>query len=81
MDRMRRGEGYFLPEAHLPENRRQRFMGELPHQWIAIYRSCGCGELIEYWIKFSDGVARDVRSQPPPDPTALFDDASGLGEP
>jgi hypothetical protein len=46
--RKKPGEGYFLPEAFLPEHRRQRFMGELPHQWVEIYRSCECEGFMEY---------------------------------
>jgi hypothetical protein len=61
----RRGEGAYLPEAYLPENRRHRFMGELPHQWVGIYTDCRCGEWIERWIKFSDGVAIECRASPP----------------
>ena len=53
----RRGEGRFLPDAFLPGNRRQRFMGELPHQWVEIYASCTCRCLIECWVKFCDGIA------------------------
>jgi len=50
-------DGYFLPEAFLHEHWRQRFMGELPHQWVEIYCSCECSEFVEYWIKFSAGIA------------------------
>ena len=75
----RRGEGHFLPEAFLPQNRRQRFMGELPHQWIEIYVSCECGSLIERWIKFSDGVAVECRAAPPRHEPGLFDDAVEFG--
>jgi hypothetical protein len=63
--RKRAGEGCFLPEAFLPLNRRQRFMGELPHQWVEIYHTCECGEWVERWIKFSDGVVNEVRSERP----------------
>jgi hypothetical protein len=59
------GAGTWLPEAFLPENRRQRFMGELPHQWVEIYAQCECGEHFEYWIKFSDGVATEARREAP----------------
>lgn len=71
----RRGDGYFLPEAFLPGNRRQRFMGELPHQWIEIYASCGCGSSIERWIKFCDGIAVEYRTAPPRHASGFFDDA------
>jgi hypothetical protein len=48
--------GYWLPEAYWPENRRQRDMGELPHQWVEIYTSCpSCQTLVELSIKFTDG--------------------------
>ena len=49
------GEGCFLPEAYRPENRRQRFMGELPHQWVEIHTRCALGEYVERHVKFSDG--------------------------
>jgi len=65
----REGEGTYLPEAYLPENRRQRFMGELPHQWVEIYCSCSCGEFVEGWIKFCDGVAVEARNKPPMPPS------------
>ena len=75
----RRGEGHFVPEAFLPQNRRQRFMGELPHQWVEIYVSCECGSLIERWIKFSDGVAVECRAAPPRHEPGFFDDAVEFG--
>jgi len=70
------GDGYFLPEAFLPEHRRQRFMGELPHQWVEIYRSCECSEFAEHWIKFSDGIAVECRTKQPALGPDFFDDAS-----
>jgi hypothetical protein len=77
----RQGDGHFLPEAFLPRNRRQRFMGELPHQWVEIYASCGCGSFIERWIKFCDGIAVECRTaQPRPEP-GFFHDASDFGLP
>ena len=77
----RRGEGHFLPDAFLPCNRRQRFMGELPHQWVEIYASCACGSSIERWIKFGDGIAVECRAaQPRPEP-GFFDDASDFSLP
>ena len=69
------GEGYFLPEAFLPQHRRQRFMGELPHQWVEIYHSCECGEFMEYWIKFSDGIAVERRMKQPALGQDFFEDA------
>ena len=75
----RMGEGRFLPEAFLPQNRRQRFMGELPHQWVEIYVSCACGSLIERWIKFSDGVALECRAEPPRHEPGFFDEAGEFG--
>ena len=75
----RRGEGCFLPEACLPQNRRQRFMGELPHQWVEIYSTCDCGEFVEYWIKFSDGIAREARSAAPTFEPGFFDNAGDWG--
>jgi hypothetical protein len=76
--RKRAGEGCFLPEAFRPENRRQRFMGELPHQWVEMYRSCACGEFVERWIKFSDGVAVETRAERPGHEPGFFDDAGGF---
>jgi hypothetical protein len=75
--RKKSGEGYFLPEAFQPENRRQRFMGELPHQWVEIHSQCGCGGDREMWLKFTDGVAVEVRPEAPSHEAGFFDDASG----
>ena len=72
------GEGCFLPEAYLPENRRQRFMGELPHQWVEIHARCACGEYVERHVKFSDGVAVEVRPEPPCHEPGFFDDSGGF---
>lgn len=69
------GEGCFLPEAYLPQHRRQRFMGELPHQWVEIYTSCECAQFIEVWIKFCDGVATECRSKAPSHEPGFFDGA------
>ena len=77
----RQGEGHFLPEAFLPGNRRQRFMGELPHQWVEIYASCVCGSPIERWIKFCDGIAVECRTAQPRPELGFFDDASDFGLP
>jgi hypothetical protein len=77
--RKKAGEGCFLPEAFLPENRRQRFMGELPHQWVALCGRCECGEWAEHWIKFSDGVGVERRSERPRQESDFLDDASELG--
>jgi hypothetical protein len=71
-----RGDGYFLAEAFLPEHRRQRFMGELPHQWVDIYDSCECGEFVRYWIKFSDGIAVACTTKQPALERGFFDNAS-----
>lgn len=56
-------EGHFTHEAYRPENRRQRHMGELPHQWLQLYRHCACGEWVTHWLKFTDGVLREVRRE------------------
>jgi hypothetical protein len=63
----REGEGEFLPEAYEPQHRRQRSLGELPHQWVEIYTSCACSRdaWIARWIKFTDGAATDVRQEAP----------------
>ena len=76
--RKKPGEGCFLPEAFLPENRRQRFMGELPHQWVEISTRCTCGEYVERHVKFSDGVAVEVRPEPPRHEPGFFDDSGGF---
>jgi hypothetical protein len=76
--RKKPGEGCFLPGAYLPENRRQRFMGELPHQWVEIYARCACGESVERHVKFSDGVAVEVRLEAPRHEPGFFDDSGGL---
>jgi hypothetical protein len=73
------GDGYFLPEAFLPEYRRQRFMGELPHQWAEIYHSCECSQFIDYWIKFSDGIALECRTKQPEHGQDFFNSASEFG--
>ena len=73
--RKKSGEGCFLPDAYLPQHRRHRFMGELPHQWLEIYGTCDCGELVEYWIKFCDGIATECRSESPTLGPGFFDDA------
>ena len=75
------GDGYFQPEAFHPGNRRQRFMGELPHQWVEIYASCACGSSIERWIKFCDGLGVECRTAPPRHEPGLFDDAGDFGLP
>lgn len=71
------GDGYFLPEAFLPEHRKQRFMGELPHQWVEIHHSCECSEFVEYWIKFCDGIAVECGTKQPALGQDFFD---GAGE-
>ena len=75
----RRGDGHFLPEAFLPRNRRQRFMGELPHQWVEIYASCACGSSSERWIKFCDGIAVECRAARPRHEPGFFDDTGEFG--
>ena len=72
------GEGRFLPDAYLPRNRRQRFMGELPHRWVEIHGTCPCGRSAERWIEFCDGVATEVRSAAPTRGPGFFDEAGGL---
>jgi hypothetical protein len=74
----RPGEGTFVAEAYLPQNRRQRSMGELPHQWVEIYGRCVCGEHMEWWIKFCDGIVGGVRDKPPMHEPGFFDDAGEL---
>ena len=51
-------------------------MGELPHQWVEIYHSCECGEFIEYWIKFSDGIAVECRVKQPALGQDFFENAT-----
>jgi hypothetical protein len=50
-----------------------RFMGELPHHWVGIHNRCQCGEWAEHWIKFTDGIATEVRSEPPRDESGNVD--------
>jgi hypothetical protein len=50
-------------------------MGELPHQWVDIHRSCGCGAAVEQCVKFSDGVAVDFRVEPPRHEPGFVDEA------
>ena len=75
----RQGDGHFLPEAFLPQNRRQRFMGELPHQWLGMYAACPCGSSIERWIKFSDGIAVECRAAPQRHEPGFFDETGEFG--
>lgn len=48
LQRKRPGDGRFLPEAFLPEHRRQRSMGELPHQRVELHTHCPCGAFLAY---------------------------------
>src|SRR5437667_381174 len=32
-----------------------------PSPWVELYGTCRCGEFVEYWIKFCDGVATESR--------------------
>jgi hypothetical protein len=68
----------FLPEAYRPENRRQRFMGELPPRWVEIHTRCPCGAYVERHVKLSDGIAIEVRSEPPRHEAGFFDHSGGL---
>lgn len=64
-----KGGGHWLDEAFLPQNRRQRSMGELPHQYIETYSHCStCKDKndwtvgwVEISIKFTDGIVEDIR--------------------
>jgi hypothetical protein len=76
--RKKPGEGCYLPEAYRPENRRQRFMGELPHQWVEISTRCPCGEYVTRHIKFSDGIAAEVRFEEPRHEPGFFDESGGF---
>lgn len=55
--RREKGDGYFLPEAYLIQNRKFKDMGELPHQIMRVYT----GNWYELEIKFTDGVAVEFR--------------------
>jgi len=70
--RRQKGDGIFSSDAYLPRNRRQRNMGELPHQIISVYNSFteeddSGYELkekrtwIEFDLKFTDGVLVGVK--------------------
>lgn len=61
----RENEEGVLPAAYEPSDRRQRFMGELPHQWLHIYSTCACGKFVDRWLKFTDGLAVEIREQSP----------------
>ena len=61
--------------------RRQRFMGELPHQWVEIYRNCECQAWVDHWLKFCDGIGDEIRSEPPRHEPGFFDGAGGFDEP
>lgn len=59
--------GHWTHEAYLPENRRKRDMGELPHQICNFYDICSCkgkNNWIEVEVKFTDGVAVSVIKNP-----------------
>lgn len=54
-------KGHYAPEAFLSENRTQRSMGELPHQWVRITGRCNaCDIYLTYELKFTDGVLTAV---------------------
>lgn len=51
--------GAFAAEAFLPENRRHRSMGELPHQHVRMYTPCtDCDRWVDVDMKFTDGVVK-----------------------
>jgi len=56
------GDGYYLPEAYFPENRRHRDMGELPHMILKMYTSCECKQFVHVNLKFTDGIVLDIKT-------------------
>lgn len=53
--------GEWLPGAWLPENRKNRFMGEWPHGTIDAYDWCeDCKELTTFDLTFVDGVCTSI---------------------
>jgi len=34
---------------------------EWPHQWLVFYASCECGQWNEWKVKFTDGVAQQIK--------------------
>ena len=79
--RKKSGEGCFLPEAYRPENRRQRFMGERRTSGWRSTLAARAGSTSSATCKFSDGVAVEVRSEPPRHEPGFFDDSGGLDLP
>ena len=79
--RRKAGEGCFLPEASLPRNRRQRFMGECRTNGWRSTGACECHAWVEHWIKFCDGIGAEDRSEPPWHEPGFFEGAGGFDEP
>ena len=58
---LKKGDGYFTEEGWKVENRFQRDMGELPHQWVKMYNSCSvCKKWIDVNVKFTNGIVEDL---------------------
>jgi hypothetical protein len=59
---LKKGDFFYLPEAYLPENRKQLSMGNLPHQYIEICDICdGCKHFVNLELKFTDGILTGLR--------------------
>jgi hypothetical protein len=63
-EKVSKGDGHYTEEANLPENRRARDMGELPHGYVELHTYCRCDDEkdtgLATWeertLKFTDGV-------------------------
>lgn len=53
--KIEKGEGKWTEKAWWPSKRKQRDMGELPHQHLEMYVSCKCHTFILVECKFTDG--------------------------
>mgnify|MGYP001578377401 CR=1 FL=1 len=59
---LQKGDGYLTEDGWKVENRFQRDMGALPHQWLKMYDSClVCKKWIDVMIKFTNGVVEDFK--------------------
>jgi hypothetical protein len=58
----KKGDGHWTTEAFWPKNRKNRDMGQLPHQWMYIYVVCSCDNFCEFKLKFTDGILKKVES-------------------
>ena len=71
-------KGASYPRPICPRTGASASWAELPHQWVEIHARCACGEYVERHVKFSDGVAVEVRPEPPRHEPGFFDDSGGF---